>query len=197
MYICILIAILIFLSILIIYKHKKRKQQEQGTFDISQPKVKELQKNKPRKHSFLDVLSLTLILWIAGIGCLISGFCQIISTKEFIELNNKTTAVVTKVYEYEDYDGEGEYNDKRDVYLSYTANGQKYDSVIKEAEIYDSVGEQIEIYYSAKDPTVIVCLKQVKNKVSFLIPMGTVLCALAFTIHIFIWITPKTKKSYQ
>lgn len=141
-------------------------------------------KNIPWYKNILEFCIFSSIFWINGLPLLCGGYKYIKDAREITEQGNQTIATITDVHKYEVYDGDGEYSDKRDVYVTYMAAGQKYDSMFKEAAIYDSVGEQIEIYYSSEDPTIIISPEDIKNKVSFQIPMGTIMFVLPFLLLI-------------
>lgn len=185
MYIGLFAAVLLILIYRLIKKINSRKS-EYSDFEMTNRDVDEWEadKNKPHRSNFLRVLAFSSIFWINGLVLLYSGLGLITKAKEITDQGNKTTALITNVYEYVVADPDAEYHDERDIYVTYTANGKKYDGIIRKAKIYDYAGEEIEIYYDSEDPTVIVSSENVDNKLSFAIPAGVVMCAIALAIHI-------------
>ena len=197
-YIVLLILSSLMLIHAVIRKIKSRRFKKRVDSGISAFQTADEDKKVVRhKSSFLSAFLICLFylfLCVYGLNFLFVGYKHIKDAKDIIGQGNKTIAEITDVHEYEVYDGDSGYSDKRDVYVSYMAEGRKYDAIIKEAKIYDSVGEQIEIYYSSEDPTVIVSPENVKNEVSFKIPMGAILVIIPFLLIIGdIIISKKTK----
>ncbi|MGN0341724.1 MAG: DUF3592 domain-containing protein [Roseburia sp.] len=143
-----------------------------------------MRQSNSKNKSILGFCIIGSIFWIIGVPLLFMGYKNIRYMKEFTQQGNQTIATITDVHEYEVSDGDGGYDDERDVYVTYMAAGEKYDSVIEEASIYGSVGEQIEIYYASDDPTVIMCPDDINSKISFLIPAGVITNALPFLMLI-------------
>ncbi len=64
----------------------------------------------------------------------IGGYSKLMDYKEIQRTYSRTTAQITDVREYEVLDNEGNLSDERDVSLSYTVDGQAYETVIKKAK---------------------------------------------------------------
>lgn len=174
---------------------KSCREQKCSAPDTLTSKNTDEDKKVPHHKSILGFCKFSSIFWILGLNLLFVGYKTIKDAREIIQQGNKTTAEITDVHEYEVYEGDGNYSDKRDVYVTYTADGQNYDAIIKEANIYNSVGWEIEIYYSSEDPTVIVSPDDVKNKASFDIPMGIIVVLISFLLLIGGKIISKNQKS--
>lgn len=196
------ILLLILSSLILIHavirkikRHRVKKRVDSDTLTCQT--ADEEKKVARHKSSFLSAFLICLFylfLCIYGLNFLFVSYKHIKDAKDIIGQGNKTIAEITDVHEYEVSDGDGNCHNERDVYVMYMAEGRKYDAIIKEAKIYDSVGEQIEIYYSSEDPTVIVSPENVKNEVSFKIPMGVILVIIPFLLIIGdIIISKKTK----
>lgn len=132
-------------------------------------------------HGFLIFSS---VFWIIGLTMIVGGCRKLIDYKEVQRTYSRTTAQITDVREYEVLDNEGNSSDERDVSLSYTVNGQTYETVMKKANIYSSVGQEIDIYYSPENPEVIVSPDHVESKLSFILPAGVILCIIPFVLEI-------------
>lgn len=187
MYVIILAALLLLFVYQIVRKIISRKKSEHVDSDVSFYGITEADEkyshnSKPRRNSIFVAFAFTWVFWLLGIGLLYKSYNLIVNEKEITKQGNVTNAVVTDVHEYEVSGAEGETKQERDVYLTFTANGQKYDCVIKKAKIYTSVGEQIEIYYDSDDPTVFVSPEDIHSKTHFC--MGVILCAIAVYVHI-------------
>lgn len=179
-------------SIIKIIQSKQQKQN--NSYTSAYPTANTVTKQKKHyQYSFFKDLIVTSIFWIIGIIFLISGYSRTMDAEKIISQGNKTMASITNVHEYEVANADGGYSDERDVSLSYIANGQKYDCIIKEANIYESVGEKTEIYYDSNDPTLIISSEHLNSKISFLIPMGIALCVFALFLHIASWLIAKKK----
>ena len=135
------------------------------------------------------------IFWILGVSYLYSSYKIIKNTMEIANQGHKAMATITDVREYEESSGDGDYTNKRDVYVTYMADSQKYNSVFKDAGIRRRIGEQTEIYYDAEVPTVIVSWENTKEKVSFRILMGIILVLLPFVLLIGSKFVPQNQKT--
>ncbi len=195
MYILLFVLIPLILVYAVISKMKGRREQKcSDVYTLPCPTDDEDKKVALHK-SILGFCIFSSIFWILGLNLLFVGYKNIRDAREITEQGNKTIAEITDVHEYEVYEGDGNYSDKRDVYVTYTADGHNYDAIIKEANIYDSVGEQIEIYYSSENLTVIVSPKDIKNKVLLKIPLGVIVILLPFLMLIGGKIISKKQKS--
>lgn len=61
---------------------------------------------------------------------------------------------------------------------------KEYNTVIRKANIFRSVGYEIPIYYEPDNPENIVSPENVEFKLSFIIPMGIILCIIPFVLEI-------------
>ena len=118
-----------------------------------------------KKGGILPVLYICLILWLCGLA-LIGGAYKSKKESEAIKSqDNRATAYITGVSEYEVYDEDGDLRDVRDIYIAYELHGEAYKYVIKDAYMCASendIGEPVEIYYDGENPAVITgkCGKQ-------------------------------------
>ncbi len=64
----------------------------------------------------------------------------------------KTTAEVTEVNTYYEEDSSGERTEKKEVYVSYKADGEKIESKLSSYKGDLSVGDKIDVYYLDDDP---------------------------------------------
>ncbi|MDO5150715.1 MAG: hypothetical protein Q4D76_15200 [Oscillospiraceae bacterium] len=183
-YILLLVLGSLILLHVVISKIKSYRVKESVHSDTSACRIADDDKKVAHNKGCFGICIFYLFLFVYGLNFLFVSYKSIRYAKEIIGQGNKTIAEITDVHEYEVSDGDGNYHDERDVYVTYMADGRKYDAIIKEANIYDSAGEQIEIYYSSEDPTVIVSPENVKNEVSFKIPMGTILVIIPFLLII-------------
>lgn len=195
MYVFLLILISLTLVYAVIRKIKRCIVKERVDSDTSACQIDDEDKKVPLHKSVLGFCIFSSIFWILGLNLLFVGYKHIKDAKEIIGQGYKTFADITDVHEYEVSDGDGNYSDKRDVYVTYMADGRKYDAIIKEAYIYDSAGEQIEIYYSSEDPSEIVSPENLKNEVSIKIPIGVVVVLIPFLLLIGGKIISKNEKS--
>lgn len=124
------------------------------------------------------------VFWIIGLTMLAGGCKKLMDYKEMQRTYSRTTAQITDVREYEVLDNQGNRSDERDVSLSYTVDDQAYETVIKKANIYHSVGYEIDIYYSPENPEIIVSPDHVESNLSFILPMGVILCIIPFVLEI-------------
>ena len=124
------------------------------------------------------------VFWIIGLTMVVGGYKKWMDYKEVQRTYSRATAQITDVREYEVLDNEGNRSDERDVFLSYTVDGQTYETVIKKANIYHSAGYEIDIYYSPENPEVIVSPDHVESKLSFILPTGVILCIIPFVLEI-------------
>ena len=124
------------------------------------------------------------VFWIIGLTMTVGGYSKLMDYKEVQRTYSRTTARITDVREYEVFDNDGNRSDEQDVSLSYTIDGQTYETVIKKANIYHSVGYEIDIYYSPENPEVIVSPDHVESKLSFIIPTGVILCIIPFLLEL-------------
>ncbi|MGN1481490.1 hypothetical protein [Porcipelethomonas sp.] len=183
-YILLLILSSLTLVHVVIRKIKRHRAKKSVDSDESVCQTADEDKKVARHKSSFGICVFYLIFWVLGLNLLFVSYKNIKYAREITEQGNKTIAEITDVHEYEVSDGDGNHHNERDVYVTYMADGRKYDAIIKEANIYDSAGEQIEIYYSSEDPTVIMSPENVKNEVSFKIPMGAILVIIPFLLLI-------------
>lgn len=124
------------------------------------------------------------VFWFIGLTMVAGGCKKLLGYREVTRTYNRTTARITEVRKYEVFDSDGNRSDEQDVSLSYTVNGQTYETVIKKANIYNSVGTEIDIYYSPENPEIIVSPDHVESKLSFILPTGVILCIIPFVLEI-------------
>lgn len=178
MYILVLAVGIAAILHLIIRKIKSRKT-------TCQPPAPTENSNAAPHRNIRGFLLFSLLLIVLGLMYIYNGYKYIYDAEQTAEHGIKTTAVITYVRKYEVYDNDGDYNDYRDVYVTYTANNQQYEYVFNKAGIYGSVGSRIEVYYLPETPEEIVSLEHVKNKVSFRIHLGVIMCIIPFAIGIY------------
>ena len=138
----------------------------------------------PQSNDIRSFLIFSSIFWIIGLTMVVGGYRKLMDYKEIQRTYSQTTAQITDVREYEVLDNEGNRCDERDVSLSYTVDGQTYETVIKKANIYHSAGYEIDIYYSPENPEVIVSPDHVESRLSFILPTGVILCIIPFVLEI-------------
>lgn len=141
-------------------------------------------KSSPQRYGIRSFLVFSSIFWGIGLTMIIGGCIKLKNYRTIKETYQSTIARITDVREYEAYDNEGYTEDKRDISLTYTIDGQEYLAVIKDANIYKSIGSETEIYYSPDNPEDIVSVENVEFKLSFIIPMGMILCIIPFVLEI-------------
>lgn len=163
---------------LIIRKIKNRKE-------VRQPPAPTKSCDSAPRRNIRGFLLFSLFLIILGLMYIYNGYKYIYDAEQTAEHGIKTTAVITYVRKYEVYDNDGDYVDYRDVYVTYTANNRQYEYVFNKAGIYGSVGSQIEVYYLPEFPEEIVSPENTKNKVSFRICLGIIMCIIPFAIGIY------------
>lgn len=88
-----------------------------------------------------------IVFAIVGAGLIIGGRFIIISTAEFKETAEQTTATVVSVSKDIDSDGDISYR----VYLTYNVNGEMYDGSYS-TSYYVSEGSTETIYYDRNNP---------------------------------------------
>ena len=150
---------------------------------------------RPQRYDIRSFLAFSSIFWGIGLIMVIGGCIKLYNYKIVTQTYRLTTAQITDIRKYEVLDNDGNFDDKTDIYLSYTANDQNYQAIIKDANIYHSIGSEIDIYYSPNDPEDIVSPENVENKLSFIIPMGVILCIIPFVLEFFGRILLKKKKA--
>lgn len=178
MYILVLAVGIAALLHLIIRKIKKHKE-------VRQPPAPTESCDAAPRRNIRGFLLFSLFLIILGLMYIYNGYKYIYDAEQTAEHGIKTTAVITYVRKYEVYDNDGDYVDYRDVYVTYTANNRQYEYVFNKAGIYGSVGSQIEVYYLPEFPEEIVSPENTKNKVSFRICLGIIMCIIPFAIGIY------------
>ena len=78
-----------------------------------------------KKGGILPVLYICLILWLCGLA-LIGAYKSKKESEAIKSQDNRATAYITGVSEYEVYDEDGDLRDVRDIYIAYELHGEAY-----------------------------------------------------------------------
>lgn len=183
-----LLSIVVIFSILYFFIHKSGKPSSSSEKISAQPdQACAVSDEKDASHRHYDIRSFLIfssIFWGIGLVMVIGGCIKLREYNLVKKTYLSTNALITDVREYEVRDSEGNVEDKRDVSLTYTVDDQEYHTVIKKANIFQSVGYEIPIYYAPDNPENIVSPDHVEFKLSFIIPMGIILCIIPFVLEI-------------
>lgn len=167
--------------------------------EIQGPEIIE-KKKKSKKGGMLPVIYICMIVLLCGLTLIGGAYKSVNESEKITSQGHQATAYITRVYEYEVYDNDGNISDARDIYIKYEINGVSYKNVIKKAYMYASehdIGKPVEIYYDGNDPNIISVPDDVKSKVSVKLPLGIVISAIPIVAFLFFTIKYFAQKKPQ